>query len=944
MTPYLKQVASHWAAAQDLGSTMFIFPNRRSLVFFKHYLKEEAVLSDSPFLAPPMLTINDFFCRATGRSASDRISLLVRLYDCYRQINPKAESLDEFICWGDVLLADFDDVDKYLVDARGLFANIGDLKSIEDDYSWLDERQKEAIKRLAGYALDHKAPQGGGRDVKGEFVTMWSMLHRLYTGFRAALDANGEAYEGQIYRALADRLESESIVDILGKALPQVSRYVFVGLNALNECERKVLRKMHTAGIAQFSWDYAGPMITAKGNGSTHFMERNLADFPGSFVPSLERSGKPEVMVCGIPSATGQAKMLPELLAQVPQEQRGLDFAVVLGDETMLMSVLNSLPQCPDGVNVTMGYPLSSSELAALMTDVMELQLHLRNKDGQCYFYHKQVHDIFSSGLLKNALGEADRQKIIAVVAAAKYFVPQSDFDGAPLLGIIFRPCADTLLEYLLDVIAALAPHLDDLQREFAQRWFQLAQRLKDMHLDVLPRTMVRLMQQLVAGVSVPFEGEPLGGLQIMGPLETRALDFRNLVIMGANESVFPRSAIAPSFVPPEIRKAFGLPTYEYQEDVWAYYFYRMISRAERVWMLYDSRSEGLNTGEESRYVKQLQYLYGEHCTLRRISCQAEVRKNGEQEAIPKTGDDVDKIKNSRMSASALQKYISCKALFYYTFIEGLSPVDEVSESLDPGMLGDVLHGTMQALYCGEEAMKGDFPGDKRVSEREFGPLPVISSAYIKSWLGREDEIRAKVHRLIARQMRSVEVRGRDLVTADIIVRMVRKILEEDLALIRRRGEMRILGLELRREVTIAGHKFTGIIDRLDSFPDGTVRVVDYKSGGDSPDVLGPKLEVDKVFSEKDGHRHKAALQFFIYDKMVEKELGDEVLNAMYAMSDIFKNPVPEYGQIPERNAAFEEKIEAVFEEMEDPAVDFTLTSEKGNCKYCDFKILCGRN
>ena len=180
--------------------------------------------------------------------------------------------------------------------------------------------------------------------------------------------------------------------------------------------------------------------------------------------------------------------------------------------------------------------------------------------------------------------------------------------------------------------------------------------------------------------------------------------------------------------------------------------------------------------------------------------------------------------------------------------------------------------------------------------------------------------------------------------TADIIVRMVRKILEEDLALIRRRGEMRILGLELRREVTIAGHKFTGIIDRLDSFPDGTVRVVDYKSGGDSPDVLGPKLEVDKVFSEKDGHRHKAALQFFIYDKMVEKELGDEVLNAMYAMSDIFKNPVPEYGQIPERNAAFEEKIEAVFEEMEDPAVDFTLTSEKGNCKYCDFKILCGRN
>ena len=926
-----------------MGSTMFIFPNRRSLVFFKHYLAQVASGSGSPFLAPPMLTINDFFCRATGRSASDRITLLVRLYECYRQVNPKAETLDEFICWGDVLLADFDDVDKYLVDARGLFANISELKDMEYDYSYLDERQAQAIKRLAGYALDHK-PQGGARDVKGEFVTMWSMLYRLYTGFRSALEENGEAYEGQIYRALADRLESESISDILAQALPQVSGYVFVGLNALNECERKVLRKMHSAGLAQFSWDYAGPVIRAKGNGSTHFMERNLADFPGSFVPSPEGVAKPEVMVCGIPSATGQAKLLPELLAEVPKDQRGLDFAVVLGDETMLMSVLNSLPHCPDGVNVTMGYPLASSELAALMTDVMALQLHLRNKDGQCFFYHKQVHDIFSSGLLRDALSPQERERVAQVVAASKYYVPQGDFGDGPLLGIIFRPCADTLLEYLLDVIAALAPHLDDLQREFAQRWYQLAQRLKDMNLELLPRTKVRLLQQLVAGVSVPFEGDPLGGLQVMGPLETRALDFRNLVIMGANESVFPRSSIAPSFVPPEIRKAFGLPTYEYQEDVWAYYFYRMISRAERVWMLFDSRSEGLNTGEESRYVKQLQYLYGDHCTLRRISCQAEVRKSGENESIPKTLREIEKIRNSRLSASALQKYISCKALFYYSFIEGLSPVDEVSESMDAGMLGEVLHSTMQALYCGEEAMKGDFPGDKRSSEREFRPMPVVSSDYIRSWLAREDEIRSKVHRLIARQMRSVEVRGRDLVTADIIVRMVKKILEEDLRVIRTHGEMHILGLELREEVEIAGHKFTGIIDRLDSFPDGTVRVVDYKTGGDSPDVLGPELDVSLVFSEKDGHRNKAALQFYIYDRMVEKKHGTGALNAMYAMSDIFRNPVPEYPQNPLCNSLFEENIGKLFEEMEDPTVDFSLTSDVRNCRSCDFKYLCGRN
>lgn len=948
MVPYLEQVARHWADAANIGRLLFIFPNRRSLAFFRKYLKDSVVGSGRPFLAPKMLTINDFFCKVTGRSSSDRITLLVSLYDCYCKLNSKAESLDDFISWGDVLLADFDDVDKYLVDARDLFANIADLKAIENDFSYIEDKtQREAIERLCGQ-LSGKPSKTAKRDVKASFVRMWNLLYPLYTSFNAYLEANDEAYEGQIYRSLAQRIKTESISDILSVAMPDIEGYVFVGLNALNECERKVLKAMHTAGLAEFTWDYSGPMVTAKGNGSTHFMERNLADFPGSFVPKPPVTTKPKVHVCGIPSAIGQARLLPELLSRVPENERGIDFAAVLGDETMLMSVLNSLPVCPDGVNVTMGYPLSSSEWAALMSDVMELQMHLRQKNGRWYFYHRQVSDIFSSGILKRALSPEETAAAEAVLKAAKYYIPQEDLATGPVLQAIFRPSGDSLANYLLNATEALVAKLDDLQAEFAQKWYCCVNRLKDMNLPVQPRTWIHLLQQLVAGISVPFEGEPLGGLQVMGPLETRALDFKHLVIMGANESVFPRSSISPSFVPPEIRKAFGLPTYEYQEDVWAYYFYRMISRAENVWMLYDTRTDGLNTGEESRYIKQLQYLYPDCCEFERAVAQADIRRGAEELEIPKTAEAIEKMAGATYSASLIQKYIACKASFYYYLIADLKPLDEVSESLDAGMLGEVCHGTMQAIYSGEEAMRGAFPldSDKRDKKREFDPLPVITRGYIEGWLKREDEIRAKVIRLIATELKSIEVTGRDLVTADIIVRMVLRILREDLRQMGAHGSFRILGLEENRDAQICGHRFKGVIDRIDSFEDGVVRVVDYKTGGDKPEVLDPDLKVDKVFSELQGHEYKAALQFYVYDRMMEgfeEARGSEVRNAMYAMSDIFTNEVKTYPQSSSTAQSMEEKLEKLFEELSNPEVGFARTNNQNACKFCDYRVLCGR-
>ena len=949
MNPFLRQVALHYYSQEGLGEKIFVFPNRRSLAFFRKHLCDCVAEDKKTLLAPRFTTINDFFCTMTGASSSDRISLLLELYPVYSKLNPKAESLDDFIYWGDVLLSDFDDVDKYRVDARMLFANIADLKALKDDFEYADKTQLAAIEKLAKHFKTVPHTGNPRKDVKENFLQIWNILYPLYSGFREALKAKGMAYEGMVYRDLADRLEETPVTDVLKGAYPGARSCVFVGLNALNECEKAVMKKLHNAGLAEFCWDYDGK-----------FIRENMALFPSAFTPEIA-AAKPKVHICSVPSATGQAKLLPGLLARVPEGERGLDFAVVLADETMLMPVLNSLPNCKNGVNVTMGYPMGASEWSSLMHDVLALQTHLRQKGGEWFFYHRNVHDIVSSAIVQALLSEEEKDKVKEIVKAAKYYIPQSDFGDGPVLKAIFRPVVkdlasasaaqtDALADYLLGVTVTLAsllrgaPQADVLQLDFAQRYYCAVNRLRDLALPVLPRTWIHLLEQILAGISVPFEGEPLRGLQVMGPLETRALDFKHIVILGANEGVFPRISAGASFVPAELRIAFGLPTYERQDAVWEYYFYRMIARAENVWMLYDSRTEGLKTGEESRYAKQLRYLYSDRFDIEESVAQTDVSGSDEIEEIPKTQEDIDFIRNKEFSASSLSKYITCPAQFYYAVIQNLEPEEEIKETLDPGTLGSVCHDTLEALYEGEEAMKSDKDFDKR-DRKKKGFTRTVTKDYLQGWLKREADIKCKVLSLIRHKLKSVEVVGEDLVTADIIVRYVLRVIESDLKLMGSRASFNILGLEEpMNTVEIAGHKFYGYIDRIDSFDDGVVRVVDYKTGSDKPEVLSPTYNPAKVLDRK----YKAALQFFIYDRLVEADkrfAGKEVRNAMYAMGSFFKEDVQSYPQDEDFNQKVEEALEALFADMENPDRGFARVEDKmgSPCAYCDFKAICGR-
>lgn len=922
MDPFLRQVARHYYEGHQIEQHCFVFPNRRSLVFFRKYLG--GLVRERPLLAPRMYTINDFFYRVYNVHATDRLHLLLELYDCYKALNPEAEPLDEFVFWGDVILSDFDDIDKYLVDARGLFRNVSDFKEIQDTYEYLTENQEEAIAHFLSHFRDSRHLDRG---VKGKFVKLWNILFPLYESFRKRLEEKGMAYEGMVYRSVAQDLKAgASVKDLLEPVFPETEKYVFVGLNALNECERLLLRRMRDARLAHFCWDYVSGIIKDRDNKSSFFMKRNVEDFPQAFEIDPDGLTEPKITVVDVPSSVGQAKLAPWILGQTSGDS--VETAFVLPDESLLLPLLNSIPPSYDNINVTMGYPMSASAVYTLLDALGAMQMRLRKRQDGWYFYHAAVRDVFSSGLFRELLGEEEMRKVEAVKAAAKYYIPLKDLQGGPVLDIIFRPVIEDVTvvsaiqnhrteEYFQDIVGLIGRTLTGksemlLELDFAKRCHMELNILKGTDLEVLPSTHLRLMQRLLQGISVPFRGEPLQGLQVMGPLETRALDFRYLVILSANEGMFPRRSVSSSFIPPELRKGFGLPTYEFQDAVWAYYFYRMIQRPEHVWLVYDSRTEGLKSGEESRYIKQLEYHFG--VTLERLTAAPPMEPPRQETELAKTQEDIEAVKEKLLSASALNNYVECPAMFYYQSVKGLKTDDEVAESLDSRMLGNVFHHVMENLY---------------------GRAQVITREMIDSFRKDVKGLKALIREKVLEEMHSIEVTGRNLVLEEVILDYVLSTLKHDASLLAAQDGtegFRIIGLEKHYFGNFGGFRLHGYIDRLDSYREGEVRVVDYKTG--------------KVDDGKDGISPKIAMQLFIYNLLCHQQpllSGKRLVDSIYSIHHLYTGILPDMPEDPEVTKEMTVKLEALLSDITNPELPWSRTEDRDTCSRCDFKDICGR-
>lgn len=942
MDQFLKQVARHYFDAGEVDRLCFIFPNRRAMVFFRKYLCESVAASGHPLFAPECFTMNDFIYRICGSGVTDRVSLLTGLYDCYKplfekQTGRQAESLDEFVFWGDVILSDFNDIDKYLINPSVIFTNIAQYKQMQSDFSYLSDTQRTALEKFLGNFSDDSA-------YKTKFQSVWDILLPLYRDFNAVLRSSARSYEGMIYRQLAERLDSESVADVVAEMLPGTRKFVFVGLNALNACERKLLLRLRDARIAEFCWDFSSRMIRDPRNKASLFMARNISDFPQAF--ELDPDGLPDTRfhVLSVGSGIGQTKQIPEILRRCGRAD--IRTAIILPDEKQLLPVLNSIPSDISELNVTMGYPLDGSELWPLMKDISAMQLHLRQKEGKWYFYHKQAWSVFSNGLLKSVMTPEAAATVAAVRKEARYYIDEASFRGDPLLECIFKAVVRDpnsndpartaeIMDYQLRVLEALAVRLkglDDmsLELDFAREMYKAIRQLQREPRPMLPATLFRLENQLMSGCAVPFKGEPLSGLQIMGPLETRALDFENVIILSCNEGIFPRHGSASSFIPGELRKGFDLPTYEYKDAMWAYYFYRMIQRASNVWMVFDSRTEGVRVGEESRFIKQLELDYD--VRTERFYQDTAIGTSAPEACIGKTPEDIGVLRRGLLSASALKNYLDCPAQFYYSHILKLKADEEVNESLDAGMLGSVFHDAMQKLYS--------------VSA-------TISAGYLKSLLDSPGTVRDLVRELIAAKLNVLELSGRNIIYCDIICRYVNQVLRRDLLLLKayKVDSFTVLGLERECRKTIGGLNFIGYIDRLDSFIPGEVRVLDYKTGRvTDKDFLidddNAGSVVADLFGDDNSKRPKIALQLYIYDlfaRDMAETRGKRIVNTIYQTSRLFVKEAEQVSLSPRFCELMKDRLDALLAEILNPEVGFARTSDSKTCEYCDFKQICGR-
>ena len=564
MKPYLYQVASlfyeKWGA--EVSRLAFVFPNRRTGLFFQKYLSEVA---DTPLFSPTILTINDLFIQLSGKQSADRISMLFTLYDIYIRQSGSTETFDEFLYWGEMLLNDFDDIDKYMANARMLFSNVTDLREIESDFDFLSDEQIAAIRSFWSSFY----PRGDTPNQQ-QFLAVWQVLYDLYEEFRATLAAEGKGYEGMIFREVVESMERGESPDL------PYERIVFVGLNALSVSEERFLAQLQKREIADFYWDYVSDKVTDPDNKASYFVSRNLKSFPSSMKLPSEEKIKTEIEVIGIPSGIGQAKHVYTLLSDWCKEvemssEEALRTAVILPDEHLLIPVLIAIPEQIRRINVTMGYPLAGTPVASLIEYILALQKNVRYIDRNPLFYFRDVLPVLNHRYILSTSPEIISSLVKEITENNKIYISHTELGKTPLLEILFTPVTgvDAFSDYLIKVLEELnkvmsalsdeeeedAPQrTNDLEQEFIFHYFTTVNRMKevmkDARIEMKIDTFFRLLKRVTDTITIPFHGEPLSGLQIMGVLETRALDFDRLIILSMNEGIFPQRKAANSFIP----------------------------------------------------------------------------------------------------------------------------------------------------------------------------------------------------------------------------------------------------------------------------------------------------------------------------------------------------------------------------------------------------------
>lgn len=955
METFLKQVAHdlYNKTEGNFTKVAIVFPNKRASLFFNEYLAQE---SDRPIWSPTYVSISELFRQSSDLSIADPIKLVCDLYKVFQKATGSKETLDDFYFWGEMLIADFDDADKNMADTHALFSNLKDLNELMDNYDFLEEGQKEALSQFF-----HNFSINQVTELKQCFISMWNVLGDIYAEYKALLESQSIAYEGMLYRQVIEQLDVE--------ALPY-NKYIFVGFNVLNKVEHTLFKKLNEAGKAMFYWDYDTFYLNKTPHEAGEFIRRNLRDFPSELPASFfDNLNQPkEVTFIESPTENGQVRYLPQWIRENLTSQEK-ETAVVLCNEALLQPVLHALPDNIKHINITMGFPLSQTPAYSFVNALMELHTSGYNPNNGRYLF-AEVISVLKHPYTRQLSPEAE--KLEQTLTRDNRFYPlPSELKQDNVLELLFTPRRNNLdlcsmLSEALKEVAVIyqqqaASHsdaFDQLYRESLFKTYTLVNRfhtlIESKELNVQAGTFQRLLTRVMSSSSIPFHGEPAIGMQVMGVLETRNLDFRHLIMLSVNEGQLPKAGGDSSFIPYNLRKAFGMTTIDHKIAVYAYYFYRLMQRAEKVTLVYNTATDGINRGELSRFMLQFLIEWG-YPVLRKQLEAAQSPQSSAPIIIEKTPDVMERMKSvfdirnnpkALISPSALNCYLDCPLKFYYKYVALLSAPDEVTADIDSAKFGSIFH------YAAEHIYK-DLTAHGKLISRENLETLLKDEVRLQTYV--DNGFKELFFNLPPNEQ--PEYNGIQLINSAVIVKYIQQLLRNDL----RYAPFTFIGSEQRifeniEICTSTGDiqsRIGGIIDRIDSKGE-SLRIVDYKTGGDAD----TPANVQSLFIP-DKKRSNYVSQTFLYASIVCKKLREKNDSRLVAPALLYihraasenyspviqmgeprkpKEPVDNFAQY---EGDFRENLKTLLEDIFNPDISFTQTEIEDKCAYCDFRALC---
>lgn len=955
METFLKQVAHdlYNKTEGNFTKVAIVFPNKRASLFFNEYLAQE---SDRPIWSPTYVSISELFRQSSDLSIADPIKLVCDLYKVFQKATGSKETLDDFYFWGEMLIADFDDADKNMADTHALFSNLKDLNELMDNYDFLEEGQKEALSQFF-----HNFSINQVTELKQRFISMWNVLGDIYAEYKALLESQSIAYEGMLYRQVIEQLDVE--------ALPY-NKYIFVGFNVLNKVEHTLFKKLNEAGKAMFYWDYDTFYLNKTPHEAGEFIRRNLRDFPSELPASFfDNLNQPkEVTFIESPTENGQVRYLPQWIRENLTSQEK-ETAVVLCNEALLQPVLHALPDNVKHINITMGFPLSQTPAYSFVNALMELHTSGYNPNNGRYLF-AEVISVLKHPYTRQLSPEAE--KLEQTLTRDNRFYPlPSELKQDNVLELLFTPRRNNLdlcsmLSEALKEVAVIyqqqaASHsdaFDQLYRESLFKTYTLVNRfhtlIESKELNVQAGTFQRLLTRVMSSSSIPFHGEPAIGMQVMGVLETRNLDFRHLIMLSVNEGQLPKAGGDSSFIPYNLRKAFGMTTIDHKIAVYAYYFYRLMQRAEKVTLVYNTATDGINRGELSRFMLQFLIEWG-YPVLRKQLEAAQSPQSSAPIIIEKTPDVMERMKSvfdirnnpkALISPSALNCYLDCPLKFYYKYVALLSAPDEVTADIDSAKFGSIFH------YAAEHIYK-DLTAHGKLISRENLETLLKDEVRLQTYV--DNGFKELFFNLPPNEQ--PEYNGIQLINSAVIVKYIQQLLRNDL----RYAPFTFVGSEQRifeniEICTPTGDiqsRIGGIIDRIDSKGE-SLRIVDYKTGGDAD----TPANVQSLFIP-DKKRSNYVFQTFLYASIVCKKLREKNDSRLVAPALLYihraasenyspviqmgeprkpKEPVDNFAQ---HEGDFRENLKTLLEDIFNPDISFTQTEIEDKCAYCDFRALC---